>query len=294
MSSPRIAFLGLGAMGSRMATRLLQAGHAVTVWNRSPAPVQAMVAAGAQAASTPRQAAQGADFVIAMVRDDEAAQQVWCHPETGALAGMSPGAVAIESSTLSLAAVRALHGAAQAAGVAWLDAPVSGSRPAAQAGQLVYLVGGDAAAFERAQPVLLAMGAAARHVGPVGQGALAKLVTNTLLGVHVAALAELIGLLRGQGVAAQDVLQAVSTTPVWAPVDHYLSHSMVNGEFTPQFPVELIAKDFGYTLQAAGGQAQLPVAAAAHKVFGTAIAQSLGHENMTAVVQLYTAAASGG
>lgn len=285
--SARIAFLGLGAMGSRMATRLLQAGHRVKVWNRSQAPMQALVAAGAEPASTPRQAAQGADFVIAMVRDDEAAQQVWCNPETGALAGMGPAAVAIESSTLSLGAVRQLHEAAQAAGVQLLDAPVSGSRPAAQAGQLVYLVGGNAEAFARAEPILLAMGSAARHVGPVGHGALAKLVTNTLLGVHVAALAELIGLLRGQGVAAQDVLQAVTATPVWAPVDHYLSGSMLGGDFTPQFPVTLIAKDFGYAIEAGGSPENMPMAVAAKDVFERAAADALGDQNMTAVVQLY-------
>lgn len=283
----RIAFLGLGAMGSRMATRLLQAGHAVTVWNRSPAPIPALQAAGAQVAATPRQAAQDADFVIAMVRDDEAARRVWCDTETGALAGMRADAVAIESSTLSVAAVRQLHGAAQAVGVALLDAPVSGSRPAAQAGQLVFLVGGEATAFTRAEPVLLAMGVAARHVGPVGQGALAKLVTNTLLGVHVAALAELIGLVRQQGAEPADLLRAVSATSVWAPVDHYLAGSMLSGDFAPQFPVELIAKDFGYVVQAGAQAAGLPVAAAAQRVFQQAAAQRLGAQNMTAVVQLY-------
>ncbi len=292
--SARIAFLGLGAMGSRMAARLLQAGYRVTVWNRSAAPVQALVAAGAQAAATPRQAAQAADFVIAMLRDDEASQQVWCHPETGALTGMQPGSVAIESSTLSLAAVQRLHAAAQTFGVDWLDAPVSGSRPAAQAGQLVYLVGGECWAFERAKPVLLAMGAVAQHVGPVGQGALAKLVTNTLLGVHVTALAELIGLLHRQGVAPQAVLQAVASTPVWAPVDHPLVASMLGGDFTPQFPVSLIAKDFGYTLQAAGGAQHMPMAAQAHGVFQQAAARALGEQQMTAVAQLYATGSAAG
>ena len=290
----RIAFLGLGAMGSRMAARLLQAGHQVTVWNRSPAPVQALLAAGARSAANPRQAAQGADFVIAMVRDDEAARHVWCHTETGALAGMRAGAVAIESSTLSLATVRQLDSAAGAVGVTLLDAPVSGSRPAAQAGQLVYLVGGDAQAFARAEPVLLAMGATAHHVGSVGHGALAKLVTNTLLGVHVAALAELIGLLRHQGVEPANLLRAVAGTPVWAPVDHYLSGSMLGGDFSPQFPVELIAKDFGYAVEAAGSRTSLPMAAAAQDVFQRASSQSLGSQNMTAVVQLYPPRSSGG
>lgn len=286
--SQTIAFLGLGAMGSRMATRLLQAGHHVNVWNRNPLKTQALVDAGARLALSPREAASGADFVIAMVRDDEASQQVWCDEASGALAGMKPGAIAIESSTLSIEAVRRLATAAAAHGVALLDALVSGSRPAAQAGLLVYLVGGDKAAFKQAEPVLLCMGSSAQHVGPVGHGAVAKLVTNALLGIHVTALAELIGLLNHQGVSAQQVLQAVTTTPVWAPVDHYLSGSMLGGNFEPQFPVELIAKDFGYTVAAAGGVAQAPMISAALAVYERAMHSALGSENMTAVAKLYT------
>jgi len=285
--STRIAFLGLGAMGSRMAMRLLQVGHVVTVWNRSPAPAQALAAAGARHALTPREAASGAEVVIAMLRDDEASSCVWCDTETGALAGMQPGALAIDCSTLSVDAVSRLSQACAAAGVSFLDAPVSGSRPAAEAGQLVHLVGGDAPAFERAAPLLRCMGAAAKHVGPVGHGALAKLVTNTLLGVHVTALAELIGLLREQGVAPEAVLDAVSSTPVWAPVDHYVSGSMLRAEFSPQFPVALMAKDFGYILQAAGGGARMPTAAAALSVFRLATRLGLGAENMTAVARMY-------
>lgn len=283
----RIAFLGLGAMGSRMAARLLLAGHAVTVWNRRPAAAAPLVAAGARQALSPREAAVGADFVISMVRDDAAAQQVWCDPEQGAMITIKPGAVAIESSTLSPGAIRQLASAASVAGVHLLDAPVSGSRPAAKAGQLVYLVGGDADTFRRAEPVLLAMGASVRHVGPVGHGTLAKLVTNTLLGLHVTALAELIGLLRHQGVAPDAVLQAVAATPVWAPVDHYLSGSMLAGDFQPQFPVALMAKDFGYALDAAGGATRLPLASAALSVLTEALRQGLGDANMTAVAQLY-------
>jgi 3-hydroxyisobutyrate dehydrogenase len=286
--SQTIAFLGLGAMGSRMAARLLQAGYQVNVWNRNPFKAQALVDAGARLAINPRDAATGADFVIAMVRDDEASHQVWCDEVSGALVGMRPGAIAIESSTLSIEAVRVLATAAAAHGVAFLDAPVSGSRPAAQAGLLVYLVGGDKAAFEQAEPVLLCMGSSAQHVGPVGHGAVAKLVTNALLGIHVTALAELIGLLNHQGVSAQQILQAVARTPVWAPVDHYLSGSMQGGNFEPQFPVELIAKDFGYTVAAAGGAAQAPMISAALAVYERAMQSALGSENMTAVAKLYT------
>ncbi|BEU98701.1 NAD(P)-dependent oxidoreductase (plasmid) [Acidovorax sp. DW039] len=270
-----------------MAQRLLQAGYTVTVWNRSPAAAEALVALGARQALTPREAADGADAVIAMVRDDQASLYAWCDKDHGALLSMVPGTIAIDSSTLSLPTVRQLANACAAGGVPFLDAPVSGSRPAAEAGQLVYLVGGDEATFARAEPLLKTMGAAACHVGPVGHGALAKLVTNTLLGVHVTALAELIGMLRAQGAEPEAVLQAVAATPVWAPVDYYLSGSMLRAEFSPQFPIELMAKDFDYVVNAAGGIDRLPTAAAAREVFKLAIHAGMGQDNMTAAARLY-------
>jgi 3-hydroxyisobutyrate dehydrogenase len=191
--STHIAVLGLGAMGSRMAANLLKAGHKVTVWNRTPSAAAALVAAGAKQAQTPREAVADASFVIAMVRDDEASRTIWLAPATGALAGMGRNTIAIESSTLSPAWVRELGEGAAADGVALVEAPVSGSRPQAEAGQLVYLVGGEEAALQRAEPVLKALSSTIHHVGPLGSGALVKLSTNALLGVQVTVLAEMIG-----------------------------------------------------------------------------------------------------
>jgi hypothetical protein len=123
----KVAFLGLGAMGSRMAANLLKAGRTVTVWNRSPAAAEALVASGARKASSPKEAAKGADFVFAIVRDDDASQNVWLDSTNGALAGMHPGAVAIESSTLTPEWIRELSEHFSAKGISLLDAPVSGS-----------------------------------------------------------------------------------------------------------------------------------------------------------------------
>lgn len=284
-----VAFLGLGAMGGRMAAHLLRAGFRVTVWNRSAAAVEALVAAGARGAASPAQAAASADFVISMVRDDEASRSVWCDTRSGALAAMRPSAIAIESSTLSLDWVRQLGRQAHESGVALLDAPVSGSRPAADAAQLVYLVGGDAVALERAQGVLKAMGSAIHHVGPLGAGTQAKLATNALLGIQVAALAELIGLLERQGSDVARTLQAIAGTSVWAPVANYLTASMLRDDFQPQFPVALIEKDFGYALAAAGSDALAPTLAAARAVFRRGVEQGLGDLNMTAVARLFAA-----
>jgi 3-hydroxyisobutyrate dehydrogenase len=285
----KIGFLGLGAMGSRMASNLLKAGHTVTVWNRTPAAAEALAASGARKASSPKDAAEGAEFVFAMVRDDNASRSVWLDPDHGALAGMSPGAVAIESSTLTPEWVRELGEQLSAKGVALLDAPVSGSRPQAEAGELVYLVGGDGKALSAAEPLLKALGSSIQHVGPIGTGALAKLATNTLLGVQVVAIAELIGMLGRQGVDVKKMLDVVAQTPVWSPASGRIASSMLSGNFAPQFPIELIEKDFSYTVKTAAGEETAPVINSVCRVFRKAIKAGWGELNMTAVVKLFEA-----
>lgn len=283
----KITVLGLGAMGSRMAKQLITAGHTLTVWNRTPEAAQELVGLGARQANWPRDAVHGAEFVIAMLRDDEASRQVWLDEASGALGGMTPGAVAIESSTLTPEWVRQLGLSAQQHGVDLLEAPVSGSRAQADAGQLAYLAGGDAAVLERSRPLLQVMGAGVHHIGQWGDGALAKLATNALLGIQVTGLAEIIGVLSRSSVDVAQVMAAMANTSVWAPVASYLSSTMLTGNFAPQFPVQLIEKDFAYVLQEAGSPEHTPTIAAAHAVFLAAIANGSGHENMTSVAKLF-------
>jgi 3-hydroxyisobutyrate dehydrogenase len=283
----KISVLGLGAMGSRMAANLIKAGYQVTVWNRNPSAVQALVAAGALAAPTPKEAARDADFVIAMVRGNEASRQVWLDSDTGALAGMSSHAIAIESSTLTAQWIRELAARLDERAVSLLDAPVVGSTPQAEAAQLIYFVGGGAGTLARSEDVLKAMGSSIHHVGPTGSGTAAKLATNTLLGIQVTVLAELIGMLKRSGADVGRVLEAVAATPAWSAVAGRVSGLMLAGNFAPQFPVDLIEKDFGYTLQTAGSDSAAPTIAAARGVFREAIKRGFGEENMTAVAKLF-------
>ena len=283
----KVAFLGLGAMGSRMAANLMKAGHDLTVWNRTASAADALVARGAKLAGSPKEAAQAADVVIAMLRDDEVSRDVWLDGETGALAGMAPGSLAIESSTLTPGWVRTLATSITARDVGFLEAPVSGSRPQAEAGQLIYLLGGDEATAAKAEPLLKAMGSTINLTGAVGSGALTKLATNATLGIQVAAYAEIIGMLRAAGADPARILKAVATTPVWAPVAQYLTGSMLSETFTPQFPVGLIDKDFRYALEVSGSADKTPVIATVHKVFQTGIEKGLGDLNMTSVAKLY-------
>ncbi len=191
-----VAVLGLGAMGRRMAKKLLEAGHDVVAYNRTGERARALEAEGATRAESPREAAARSDIVIGMVTDDDASRAVWLDANTGAIGGLREGAVAIESSTLTSAWVRELADAVTARGAGFLDAPVVGSRPQAEAGQLIYCVGGAAETLNKARGGLSAMGAAIHHVGPVAAGIATKLAVNALFGIQVAALGEMLGMVR--------------------------------------------------------------------------------------------------
>lgn len=284
----QITVLGLGAMGSRIAANLLSAGFDLTVWNRDPAKAAPLTEQGAKMASTPRAAAAGADLVLAMVRDDPASRSVWLDPHTGALEAMRPGAVAIESCTLTLAFTHELAKAAAARGIGFLDAPVAGSRPQAEAKQLIHLVGGDAVTLSRAEPALKAIGGAIHHAGPAGAGMAMKLAVNALFGIQVAAVAELLGLLAKQGIEGGVAAEILGATPVASPAAKAAMASMVAGNYAPLFPADLVAKDFDYASAGAGTLgAETPVSRAAGAVFAAALAKGLGAEHLTAARKLY-------
>jgi len=283
----KVAFIGLGAMGSRMAANLLKGGYTVTVYDLYAEAAKQLVSAGAKLASSPHQAAEGNDFVFTMVRDDEVSRQVWLDAATGAVAGMKEGAVAIECSTLTPAWVRELGSAINKAGFALLEAPVSGSTPQAENAELVFLTGGDVKTLNQAKPVLKALGSKIEYAGPWGAGALAKLVTNTFMGVQLATLAEMIGMLKRQGVDPKLVLGAVASTPLWNPHLTNDAASMLSSNFETHFPITLLEKDLNYTVKTAGGDAFVPTVSTVRGLFQKAIDEQLGAMNMTAVVKLF-------
>lgn len=281
----QIAVLGLGAMGARMAQRLLAGGHSLTVWNRSPARAEALVAQGAKWAATPAAAVARCEVALGMLRDDDAAHAVWLNSADAALPALPPAAIAIESSTLSLAGIQTLAAAFAAAGRRLLEAPVAGSRPQAEAGTLIHLVGGEAELLARVRPLLALLGQTVHHLGPHGAGAALKLAVNSLFGVQAVALAEVLTLMRRAGLDPDEGFALMAATPVCSPAAAVLGRAMLAGAFDPLFPVELVEKDFGYAL-AAGGE--LPLIQATRARFAHAIAQGLGGAHLSAVVQLYT------
>ena len=151
----------------------------------------------------------------------------------------------------------------------------------------MFLIGGKAEPLKQAEPVIKAMGSSVQHAGPVGAGALAKLVTNTLMGVELTTLAEMIGVLKKQEVDPKQVLDAVAATALWNPHLTKDAESMLSGDFEAHFPVKLLLKDLGYTVKTAGGEGSVPTTSAARALFQKAMDEELGDLNMTAVVKLF-------
>ena len=282
----RVSVLGMGAMGSRMAEALLRAGHSVTVWNRTAARAQPLVDQGARLAHSPGSAAGDAEFVLTMVRDDEASRQVWLSPSDGALPAMSRDAIGIESSTLSTSWVRELAATFAARGVPFLDAPVVGTRAQADSGSLIHLIGGDAEIVARAKPVLSAIGGVAHHAGPTGSGAAMKLVVNSLLAIQVAALGELLAAAERMGLDRRRAGEVLVEMPSCSASAKGVTMAMLARNFAPAFPVELVEKDLGYLVEEARPDGA-PISAATRAVFERAIAAGLANDNMTAVAKLY-------
>jgi len=283
----KIAFLGLGAMGSRMAANLIQAGHALHVWNRTQARCSPLVEMGATVHATPREAAQQADVVIAMVRDDQASRAVWLNEDAGALAGMAPDAIAIECSTLSLDWCTQLTNHMTSSQIHFLDAPVVGSRPQVEAHQLIHLVGGNADILQRAQAVLGTSASATYHIGKPGAGMAMKLAVNALFGIQVAALGELFGFLTRQGIDTSAASALLGQLPVISPAAKAAATAIASNNFAAMFPIELAHKDLGYAIDAASLVSALPLTANTQALFALAIQQGYGTENINAVAKLF-------
>lgn len=283
-----IGWLGTGAMGVRMAARLMAAGHRLRVWNRTAERCTPLVEAGATLAKTPRAAAAGAEAVFSMVRDDAASAAVWLDPEAGALAALGPEAIGIECSTLSHAGMARLHHAAAAAETGFLDAPVAGSRPQAEAGALIFLVGGADAPLARARPLLERLGGETHHAGGPGAGAVVKLMVNALFGAQAAMMGELIGFAEKAGLDPSRAVEILTATPVASPAAKGVANAMLTRAFAPAFPIELVDKDFALVTEtAAAFGAETPLSAAARAVFARAVGAGFGADNITGVVQLH-------
>ena len=283
MAKPSVAILGLGIMGSGMANRLLSANFSLAVYNRNQEKSVPFAGAGAFVADTPRQAASRSQIILSMVADDAASRDVWMGEE-GALNGAAAGSVLIESSTLSGNWIQELAARAAERGCQFLDAPVTGTKPHAASGELLFLVGGSAEAIEAARPVFSVLGRDAVHLGPTGSGALMKLINNFLCGVQAASFAEGVSMIDAGGL---DRAKAMSILTGGAPASGIVkrvAERVASHDFTPNFALRWMAKDLTYALQdAASRGVALSTATAALAVFQRAIAEGHGDEDFSAV-----------
>ncbi len=285
--SSRIAFLGLGAMGSRMATNLILAGNELHVWNRTQTHCTPLVEKGATAHASPREAAQQAEIVITIVRDDEASRSVWLDEDAGAMAGMNQDAIAIECSTLSLDWCSRLAKHMASRQFRFLDAPVVGSRPQAEAQQLIHLVGGDPDTLHQVEVALKASAGAIHHMGATGSGMATKLAVNALFGIQVAALGELLGFLNERGIDAPTAAAALAQLPVTSPAANGAAQAIASASFAPLFPIDLVLKDLGYAIDAAIPVSSMPLTANAWESFDRARQLGYGAENINAVAKIF-------
>lgn len=240
-----VAVVGLGAMGSRIARRLLDAGHELVVWNRTAEKAAPLVEAGAFAAATPGQAAERAEAVITTVADPAALQAVTDGPD-GVAAG-AEGSTVIEMSTVGPAAVSRLASVLPE-GASLLDAPVLGSRAEAESGSLRIFVGGPAELVERWTPMLSVLGLPL-HAGPLGFGAAAKLVANTTLVGTIGVLGEALALAEGLGLSRETAFEVLSATPLAAQAERRRA-AVEAGEYPPRFALYLARKDAQLVVEA--------------------------------------------
>ena len=280
-----VAFLGLGTMGSGMAGRLLDAGFSVAAWNRSAGRADALRQRGATIAASPREAASNADVVISMVADDVASRRVWSAGD-GALFGLKSGAVAIECSTVSPGWIAELAQLTAAKGASLLDAPVTGSKGHAAAGELLFLVGGDAAVLERVRPVLAAMSRATVHLGSSGSGARMKLVNNFVCGVQAAALAEGLAFAEACGLDSAATVEVLANGAPGSPLVKAVSARMASRNYDVQFLLPLMKKDLSYALtEAERWGVPLRTAEVARDLFDAAIRAGWAEADFAAVVE---------
>jgi 3-hydroxyisobutyrate dehydrogenase len=287
-SLPRVGFIGLGGMGSRMASRLLSAGYQVAVYNRTRRRAEDLQRAGASIAESPRELAASADIVLSSVADDAALAQVM-FGDDGAILGARPGCVLIDLSTVHPRESVRLSEAGLARGVAVLDAPVSGSLPQAEQGQLVLFVGGGQQAYERCRPLFQVLGKTALYMGPSGSGSTTKLCVNALLGLGMQSLAEALALGERAGLPRGRLLEAFAETPVLSPSQRSKFDNIQRDEYPAMFPQRLMFKDFSLILQRALELAvAMPATAAATQVAATEHArETAAHvdDDLSAVVR---------
>lgn len=272
----RIGFIGLGLMGQHMSRRLLEAGHPLTVWNRTAEKARTLLASGAAWADSPQAVARASEVVITMVTDSAASEQVACGP-TGILEGAGSGLILVDMSSITPDTSRSIAERAKAKGVAMLDAPVTGAPRVASEGKLGIMVGGPKETFERCLPIFHVLGVRIVYAGGHGMGSTLKLVNNLILGVAIHASAEALVLAVKAGLDPQAVIDITSVGGARTGAMETRGPRMVTRDFSSHFSANNMYKDLSNGLKLAEEcGVSLPVASAAREILRAAKSQGKG------------------
>lgn len=282
--TPTLGFIGTGKMGTPMIANLLKAGYQVTAFNRSEGSLAAIESAGAIRASSIAQVAEFSDVVLTSLTNQQSVRDVYLGAD-GLTASARAGQIYIDTSTNDVDLMREIDAALEAKGASFLDAPVSGGVPGAEAGSLTVMTGGDESVYNSALPILQVIGGNVHHLGPVGAGTAVKLVNQLLVGINMAAVAE--GLLFGVSAGAdpQKILDVISSSFGGSKMLDRGVPLIRERNFAPATPVDLIRKDLGIVLDAAASNnLPLNIGQAALDLFDRANADGYGENDMTAIV----------
>ncbi|HEX6906722.1 MAG TPA: NAD(P)-dependent oxidoreductase [Terriglobales bacterium] len=278
----RVAFLGLGIMGRPMAANLVKAGHEVSTWNRS----SGKEVEGARAAASPAEAARGAEVVWMCVSDTAAVEQVLFGPE-GVESALEPGALVVDSSTISPSATLRFAQRLKQKGADYVDAPVTGSKIGAEGGQLIFIVGGAESTVDRLRPLFAAMGKLMVRVGDTGKGQSAKLAMNLMIAVTYEGFAEALTLATRLGVNMERLLELINASMVRSGVVEYKAPFVLKHDFTPNFPLRLMHKDIHLMLDAAReARIKLPALETVEEIYEIAADEGQGDLDYAATLAL--------
>jgi len=282
-----IGLIGLGLMGRPMGMNLLKAGYSLTVWNRTSSRASELTAAGARLAKSPQEVASGSDFLLTIVSDPHALEEVLWGP-AGAMQALRRGSVYMDSSTVSPALARKIAAACAERGARFLDAPVTGGDWGAKKGELVFMVGGDAETLKAAEPVLSVLGKKWFHLGPHGAGQTIKLAMNLILALQVDALAEALALITRAGIPGEKLVEVMQSSMARSGVLDVKAPNLLKGEYVPSFPLRLMHKDLGLALDLANqlGVA-LPATAAARETYNFVKGAAREDLDYSAVMQFW-------
>ncbi|MBD2771359.1 NAD(P)-dependent oxidoreductase [Iningainema tapete] len=281
----RITYLGIGIMGSGMATNLLKAGYPVTVWNRNPESCQPLVEKGATQAQTPAQAVENAEAIMYCLANDNAVEEV-VFGQNGILSNVKSGQIAIDMSTVHPDTSRREAAAYAEKQVEFLDAPVFGSKNESATGGLWIVVGGKRDVFERVKPILEPLSETVHYLGDTGKGASMKLVGNSIVATQIEALGEALILATKAGLNPKDVLDVLHVVDFRSPIFDGVGNMLVNRDFTPHFALKNLLKDANLIARFAQDlNSPTPAAAIVRETIKVAVNQGWGEENASALIK---------